>query len=261
MRLAFWKKSIEFIAAAPLLGPGTGTIKALFQRKASNESGTSAVITGNPHNQILAVAIPLGTNGAVVLIAMWIAHLALFRDATSMSWFGVIVVVSNVVSSLFNTHLFDFTQGWLSVFRVGIIACVRGGPPANSAGGGLAGGALAGRERGEPAIEFVDIELLRVEVAAAPFEQFRATLVLWIRDGVQELAVAPGTADVLGRTTPGALYDAWIDDTLNRRGDGFQHDHAAPAVAVVIKILEGALAIDDQRREFDLAPIIHLAIL
>lgn len=121
MRLAFWKKSIEFIAAAPLLGPGTGTIKALFQRKASNESGTSAVITGNPHNQILAVAIPLGTNGAVVLIAMWIAHLALFRDATSMSWFGVIVVVSNVVSSLFNTHLFDFTQGWLYVFRVGII--------------------------------------------------------------------------------------------------------------------------------------------
>src|SRR5262249_52570255 len=84
-------------------------------------------------------------------------------------------------------------------------ACVGGGPPANRAGGGLAGGALGGRERGEPAIEFVDIELLRVEVAAAPFEQFRVTLVLWIRDGVQELAVAPGTADVLGRTTPGAL--------------------------------------------------------
>jgi O-antigen ligase len=56
-----------------------------------------------------------------VLIAMWIAHLALFRDATLMSWFGVIVVVSNVVSSLFNTHLFDFTQGWLYVFSVGII--------------------------------------------------------------------------------------------------------------------------------------------
>jgi len=87
------------------------------------------------------------------------------------------------------------------------------------------------------------------------------TLVLWIRDGVQELAVAPGTADILRRTTPGALYDAWIDDTLDRRGDGFQHDHAAPAVAVVIKILEGALTIDDQRRELDLAPIIHLAIL
>jgi O-antigen ligase len=39
-----------------------------------------------------------------------------------MSWFGLIVVASNIVSSLFNTHLFDFTQGWLYVFGVGITA-------------------------------------------------------------------------------------------------------------------------------------------
>lgn len=120
MRLVFWKKSIEFIAAAPLIGHGTGTIKALFQRSAGSESGKSAVITDNPHNQVLAVAIPLGAIGALVLIAMWIAHLALFNDATLMSWFGLIVVVANIVSSVFNTHLFDFTQGWLYVFGVGI---------------------------------------------------------------------------------------------------------------------------------------------
>jgi hypothetical protein len=28
--------------------------------------------------------------------------------------------VQNVVSSLFNSHLFDFTQGWLYVIGVGI---------------------------------------------------------------------------------------------------------------------------------------------
>jgi O-antigen ligase len=120
MRLAFWKKSIEFIAAAPLVGHGTGTIKELFRRSAGGESGASAVITGNPHNQVLAVAIPLGAIGALVLIAMWIAHLALFSDATLMSWFGLSIVAANIVSSLFNTHLFDFTQGWLYVFGVGI---------------------------------------------------------------------------------------------------------------------------------------------
>jgi O-antigen ligase len=120
MRLAFWKKSIEFIAAAPLLGHGTGTIKTLFQRSASSETGASAVITGNPHNQVLAVAIPLGAIGAAALLAMWIAHLALFSDATLMAWFGLTIVVANIVSSLFNTHLFDFTQGWLYVFGVGI---------------------------------------------------------------------------------------------------------------------------------------------
>jgi len=29
--------------------------------------------------------------------------------------------VQNVVSSLFNSHLFDFTSGWLYVFGVGVI--------------------------------------------------------------------------------------------------------------------------------------------
>ena len=35
-------------------------------------------------------------------------------------WVGLVVVVQNIVSSLFNSHLFDFTQGWTYVFGVGI---------------------------------------------------------------------------------------------------------------------------------------------
>ena len=30
------------------------------------------------------------------------------------------VVVQNIISSLFNSHLFDFTQGWIYVFGVGV---------------------------------------------------------------------------------------------------------------------------------------------
>jgi O-antigen ligase len=118
LRFAFWKKSIEFVAAAPLVGHGTGTIEALFRRDAA---GTPAVATGNPHSQILAVAIQLGLVGTIVLVAMWIAHLALFRGETLFAWFGLVVVVGNIVSSVFNSHLFDFTQGWLYVFGVGIV--------------------------------------------------------------------------------------------------------------------------------------------
>jgi O-antigen ligase len=29
--------------------------------------------------------------------------------------------VQNIVSSLFNSHLFDFTSGWLYVFGVGVL--------------------------------------------------------------------------------------------------------------------------------------------
>jgi O-antigen ligase len=117
----FWKKSIEFVAAAPLVGHGTGTIEALFRRNATGDAGPPAVVTGNPHNQILGVAIQLGLIGTIALIAMWMAHLALFRKYALISWLGLVVVVQNMVSSLFNSHLFDFAQGWIYVFGVGVL--------------------------------------------------------------------------------------------------------------------------------------------
>jgi O-antigen ligase len=40
-RLEFWKKSIQFIAAAPVLGHGTGSVRELFRRAASEGDGAS----------------------------------------------------------------------------------------------------------------------------------------------------------------------------------------------------------------------------
>jgi O-antigen ligase len=119
LRIEYWKKSLEFVAQAPVIGHGTGTIPKLFRRDATG-STIQTLITTNPHNQILAVAIELGLAGVVVLLAMWLAHFALFRAGTLVAWFGLLVVSYNVVSSLFNSHLFDFSQGWLYVFGVGI---------------------------------------------------------------------------------------------------------------------------------------------
>ena len=128
LRLEFWKKSADFVAAAPLVGHGTGMIGALFRRDSAGERGAGAAVTDNPHNQILAVAIQLGLLGAVVLIAMWIAHLALFRERTLIAWFGLTIVAGNIVSCLFHTHIVDTGQGWLYVFGVGMLggAVLRG---------------------------------------------------------------------------------------------------------------------------------------
>jgi hypothetical protein len=52
---------------------------------------------------------------------MWIAHLMLFRAEGLVAWCGLVVVAQNIVSSLFNSHLFDFNQGWLYVFGVGVL--------------------------------------------------------------------------------------------------------------------------------------------
>jgi len=121
MRLDFWKKSTEFIAAAPLIGHGTGTIETLFRRRAIDNGSSPSPVTKNPHNQILAVAIQLGLIGALALVVMWIAHLALFRDHTLILCFGLVIVVQNIIWSLFYSHLFDFVQGWIYVFGVGML--------------------------------------------------------------------------------------------------------------------------------------------
>jgi hypothetical protein len=36
------------------------------------------------------------------------------------AWLGLVVVTQNIVGSLFNSFLFDFTEGWLYVLGVGI---------------------------------------------------------------------------------------------------------------------------------------------
>ena len=120
LRLEYWRKSLGYFAKAPMLGNGTGSTKQLFERDAIGQSGASADIIGNPHNQTLNVAVQWGLLGCVLLYAMWFCHLLLFSGTSLSSWIGLLVVVQNIVSSLLNSHLFDFHEGWLYVLGVGV---------------------------------------------------------------------------------------------------------------------------------------------
>ena len=75
----------------------------------------------NPHQQTFAVGIQLGLVGVALLWAMWIVHLLLFRGEGIIPWFGLLVVLQNILGSPLNSHLFDFTQGWIYVFGVGVL--------------------------------------------------------------------------------------------------------------------------------------------
>lgn len=120
LHLQFLKESLGFVVSAPVIGHGTGSIAAQFRKATAGKNGAAGVASVNPHDQILAIGIQLGLVGIVVLIAMWVAHLMLFRSFGLTAWIGLVVVVQNVVSSLFNSHLFDFTQAWLYIFGVGV---------------------------------------------------------------------------------------------------------------------------------------------
>jgi O-antigen ligase len=119
-RLIYWQKSLRFFAEAPVIGHGTGSTRGLFEQAAIGEVGAHAQVVTNPHNQTLYVAVQWGVIGVIVLYAMWLAHLLLFRGDSLAAWIGLLVVVQNVCTSLFNSHLFDFQEGWMYVLGVGV---------------------------------------------------------------------------------------------------------------------------------------------
>ena len=120
LRLAYWRVSIRSISEAPVFGHGTGSTQQLFGREAEGKGGEWGNVIRNPHNQTLYVAIQWGVLGCLVLYAMWYFHLQLFRGSFFPAWIGLVIVVQNFISSLLNSHLFDFHEGWIYVLGVGV---------------------------------------------------------------------------------------------------------------------------------------------
>jgi O-antigen ligase len=121
VRLEFYRKSLRFFSEAPLIGHGTGSTRGLFETAATGPAVLAAgQVIGNPHNQTLNVAVQWGSVGVVILYAMWLVHLPLFRGEGLVAWIGLMVVLQNIFSSLFNSHLFGFHEGWMYVLGVGV---------------------------------------------------------------------------------------------------------------------------------------------
>jgi hypothetical protein len=118
-RLEFWRKSLRFFIDAPVIGHGTGSTRGLFEQAAFG-IGVHAEIVSNPHNQTLNVAVQWGSIGVILLYAMWLIHLSLFRGEGLAQWIGLAVVAQNIFTSMFNSHLFDFQEGWIYVLGVGV---------------------------------------------------------------------------------------------------------------------------------------------
>jgi O-antigen ligase len=120
-RLQYWQKSLRFFAEAPVIGHGTGATQGLFEKVATGPAVLAAgKVINNPHNQTLNVAVQWGALGVAVLFAMWLLHLTLFRGGGLANWLGLLVVVQNIFTSLFNSHIFDFHEGWMYVLGVGV---------------------------------------------------------------------------------------------------------------------------------------------
>jgi O-antigen ligase len=132
LRLEFWRQSLGLMADAPLAGHGTGSTRALSLEIVREERATQlTAMPHNPHNQTLAIGIQLGIAGIVLVFALWFTHLELFRGSGLACWIGTLLVAQNILASLFNSHLFDFTPGWIYVLGVGVLGGLVTGPQAH----------------------------------------------------------------------------------------------------------------------------------
>jgi O-antigen ligase len=142
LRLGFWKMSLIAIGEAPLLGHGAGATETVFARIAASDRAAPRGAT-NPHNQIFATAIPLGLAGAALLLAMWTAHAGIFAGRGPVAWIGLSIVTQSFVGSLFNSHLSDFSHGWLYVIGVGAAGGMMLRNPHSEGGQGGRGAAIS----------------------------------------------------------------------------------------------------------------------
>jgi hypothetical protein len=76
----------------------------------------------------------------------------------------------------------------------------------------------------------IDVDDMGIEVVSKSFFELAVALMVGIGDGFEELGIAPGTADVLGRAAAFGFGEAWVKDA----GLGIDQAFDLPAVGRAI---------------------------
>lgn len=123
-RIDFWTKASEFVAQAPLLGHGTGSIQPMYQSLEATRPSPYGSATADPHNQTLHTVLQVGLVGGVLLWAMWLTHARLFLGRGIAQAMGQAIVLQNIIGGLFNSHISAVTQGMLYCTAVGMLGAL-----------------------------------------------------------------------------------------------------------------------------------------
>lgn len=113
LRLSFWKNSLKIIAENPWFGHGTGSYMIEYGKVMAK----TEVLSANPHNEYLMIAVQLGIPGLLLFLAFLYSqyHYSL-KLKNQDKWLAQGILVSLVITGLFNSPIFDFAEGhWFAV--------------------------------------------------------------------------------------------------------------------------------------------------
>lgn len=126
LRLDWYRVSLELIADRPLTGYGTGGFAPAAKQRLA---GSNIVAVANPHNEYLILAVQLGLLGPFLLLTLFaVAWKVAIRLPVRDRHLLRALVVAMAGGCLFNSFLYDFTEGLFFAWAAGVLC---GGLPGN----------------------------------------------------------------------------------------------------------------------------------
>lgn len=123
LRADFWISGLKMVAQAPLLGHGAGSFKEEMKKQISaNPNDAEKVITANPHNDFILLAVQTGLIGlTLLLVLLWriYRYSGGLPQPQSLLIRGLIVIYA--AGALFNSYLLDFTEGTVFVLTLSVL--------------------------------------------------------------------------------------------------------------------------------------------
>jgi O-antigen ligase len=122
LRLEWYRKGFDLYVQRPVLGYGAGGLQYEFAKLAEGRTKAEGILTSNPHNEYLLMAVQLGAVGLLLFLNLLVQ---IFRTGCALdprarqllyAWLAIFAI-----GSLANSLLLDFAEGHLLVLLAGIL--------------------------------------------------------------------------------------------------------------------------------------------
>ncbi|MCP9439471.1 MAG: O-antigen ligase family protein [Nitrospira sp.] len=126
-RKIFLLHTVAIVAQHPFVGVGTGGFKSAYAEQIAGKYDPNdwrSAVTGDPHNQYLAVLVQHGLPGLLVFL-VWLIALAT-TPAGSYRGLALAILCGWCLSSLFSSHFRTFAEGHLVTTFLGVLLAPHG---------------------------------------------------------------------------------------------------------------------------------------
>jgi len=120
IRVVMWQNTAELIKARPIVGYGLGGMRPAYEAYVKNSAATGwqATVTGDPHNQYLAVWVDAGLPGLLAFLFM-LAAVALQPAPAPWRAVAVALLLAWCATSMASSHFQTFNEGHLIAILLG----------------------------------------------------------------------------------------------------------------------------------------------